>query len=370
MATNDTVQAGAVAVETWSSLVRAALGAFGLALLAVGPLVPRDTAFHYLPQYTFVIGGALVLVSATMRMRSLLIVLGCVALTAALACTLAAGADPDLNLAALALYSAAAVILGAAGRHLWMAVPFLLVPILIVAPQGTAEWAESRDGFAQTWEEVVGCPCLLAGLPAGMAVVGAAIGQMRDHQWRPVKPSAVPLLILSGGLLMASLVVGTLVPQQFAFVATVCMRIALLSAVLGWVALAYQVGRPAFVWQAAAACLFILAGALFLDRHTSFPEDLGPTLGITVATSLLPAVLAGMGLLVRKWIGKERPAVPVTTASLKGWDAAEQRSFMISATTAPYPPASADGEPEAQGEADDEAGGAGPAPATDEPPKP
>jgi hypothetical protein len=345
MASRDTVQAGAGAVETWSSLVRAALGAFGLALLAVGPLVPRDSAFHYLPQYTFVIGGALVLVSATMRLRSMLIVLGCVALTAALACTLAAGEDPDLNLAALALYSAAAVILGAAGRHLWMAVPFLLVPLLIVAPQGSADWAGSRDAFSATWEEAVGCPCLLAGLPAGMAVVGAGIGQMRDHRWRPVKPSAVPILIVSGGLLMASLVVGTLVPAQFAFVAVVCMRIALLSAVLGWIALAYQVGRVAFVWQAAAACLFILAGALFLDRHTRFPEDLGPTLGITVAASLVPAVLAGMGLLVRAWIGKERPAVPATTASLKGWDEAEQRSFLISATTAPYPPPPA--EPEA-----------------------
>jgi hypothetical protein len=338
MAWDDTVR-GAAAVETWSSLVRAALGVLGLALLAVGPLVPRDTAFHYLPQYTFVLGGALVLVSASMRMRSLLIVLGCVALTAALACTLAAGEDPDLNLAALALYSAAAVILGAAGRNLGMAVPFLLVPLLIVAPQGTADWAGSRDAFIETWEDAVGCPCLLAGLPAGMAVVGAAIGQMRQHQWRPVRPSAVPVLIASGGLLMASLVVGTLVPEQFAFVAVVCMRIAVIAAVLAWIALAYQVGRVAFVWQAAAACLFILAGALFLDPYTSLPEDLGPTLGITVAVSLMPAVLAGMGLLVRRWVGTERPAVPVKTAALKGWDEAEQRAFLVSATTAPLPKA-------------------------------
>ena len=333
----DTVRAE-VAVDAWTSFVKAALGALGLAMLAVGPLVPRDSAFHYLPQYTFVLGGALVVLAATMRMRSMLIVLGCIALTAGLACTLVGNGNPDLNLAALALYSAAAVVLGAAGRHLWMAVPFMLVPLLIVAPQGDAGWAESREAFAVSWEEAVGCPCLLAGLPAGLAVVGAAIGQLSSTKWVPVKPSAVPLLAVSGGLLLASLIVATLAPPQFSFVTTVAMRVALLSGVLGWIALAYQVGRIAFVWEAALACLLFLVGALFLDRATQFPAAVGPTLGITIATSLVPAALAGMGLMVRKWIGKERPATPQATAALKTWSEEEQRSFFTAATTAPYTP--------------------------------
>ncbi|MFA5944673.1 MAG: hypothetical protein WC876_09430 [Candidatus Thermoplasmatota archaeon] len=333
----DTVRAE-VAVDAWTSFVKAALGALGLAMLAVGPLVPRDSAFHYLPQYTFVVGGGLVIVAATMRLRSMLIVLGCVALTAGLACTLVGKGNPDLNLAALALYSAAAVILGAAGRHAWMAVPFMLVPLLIVAPQGDAGWAQSREAFAESWEAAVGCPCLLAGLPAGLAVVGAVIGQLSSTKWAPVKPSAVSVLAVAGGLVLASLIVGTLAPPQFTFLATVSMRVALLSGVLGWVALSYQVGRVAFAWQAALACLLFLIGALFLDRATQFPAAVGPTLGITIATSLVPAALAGMGLMVRKWIGKERPATPQATAALKTWSEAEQRSFFTAATTAPYDP--------------------------------
>src|SRR5688572_27366586 len=161
---HDTVR-GAAAVDAWTSFVLASLGGLGLALLAVGPLVPSPASFPYLPQYAFVSGGILVVLAATMRLRSMLIVLGCLALTAGLACTLAGGGDPDLNLAALALYCAAAVVLGAAGSHIWMAVPFMLVPLLIVAPEG-ASWARSREAFSLAWEAAVGGTYLLAGLPA------------------------------------------------------------------------------------------------------------------------------------------------------------------------------------------------------------
>lgn len=332
----DTVR-GDLALDTWNSLVKAALGGAGLALLAAGPLVHGGAAFPYLPHYAFTLGGLLVLVAATMRLRSLLIVLGFLALSAGLACTLAGNGDAQLNVAALALYSAAAVVLGAAGRNIAMAVPFLFVPLLIVAPAGSG-WSESREAFALAWENALGRPLALAGLPAAMAVVGAVIGTVRVKRWVPVRPSAFPLLVLAGGLTMASLIVASFMPAQFAFVQTVAVRVALLSAVLGWVALAYQLGRVAFVWEAALACLLYVAGALFLDRHTQFPEAFGATLGITVATSLVPAALAGVGLLARKWIGKERPATPVTTERLKGWDEAEQRSFFMAATTAPSAP--------------------------------
>ncbi|MEA3166751.1 MAG: hypothetical protein QOJ26_1625 [Thermoplasmata archaeon] len=330
----DTVRAAA-AVDTWDSFVKASLGSLGLALLAVGPLVPRDTGFHYLPQYTFVIGGLLVLVSATMRLRAMLIVVGCIALTAGLACTLVGGGDPQLNLAALVLYCGAAVVLGSAGRHLWMAVPFMLIPLLIVAPQGGTGWAQSREGFSMAWEVAVGGPFLLAGLPAALAVVGAVIGQLGVVKWVPVRPSAIPLLLLAGGLVLAGLVLASLLPV-YPTVQTVCMRVAIIAAVLGWIALAYQVGRLAFVWEAALACLLYLAGALFLDRATQFPDAFGPTLGITIAASLVPAVLAGVGLLARKWMGTERPVTAPATVQLKKWDEAEKKSFFTAATTAPY----------------------------------
>lgn len=327
----------AVAVETWSSLVKASLGAFGLGLLAVAPLVPRYEAFPYLPQYAYAIGGILVLVAATMRLRSMLIVLGCLALTAGLTCTLAGGGEPRLNLAALVLYCAAAVILGAAGRHLWMAVPFLLVPVLVVAPQGPG-WGTSREAFAAAWEASLGGVHPLAGLPATLAMVGAVIGQLRLAKWVLVRPSAVPLLLLSAGLLMASLILGSLLTDVFATARTVCWRIALISAVLGWVGLSYQVGRLAFVWEAAGACLLFVAGALLLDRATQFPDAFGPTLALTVATSLVPAALAGVGLLARRWIGAERPATVQPTAQLRQWDEAEKTSFLTAAVTAPYDP--------------------------------
>ncbi|MHB1260681.1 MAG: hypothetical protein ACYC2H_03085 [Thermoplasmatota archaeon] len=332
----DTVR-GALALDTWNSMVKASLGAGGLALLAVGPLVPSGGVFPYLAQYAYALGGALVLVAATMRLRSFLIVLGCLALTAGLACTLAGNGNADLNLAAVALYSAAAVVLGAAGRHIGMAVPFVLVPILIVAPLGTS-WSGSREAFSLAWEAAVGGPFLLAGLPAAMAVVGSVFGALRVKKWVPVRPSAFPLLVLAGGLVMASLIIASLMPAKYAFVQTVAVRVALISGVLGWVALAYQIGRVAFVWEAAIACLLYLAGALFLDRHTQFPDAFGPTLGITVAASLVPAALAGVGLLARKWMGQERPATVQPTAQLKTWSAEEQRAFHMAAVTAPAAP--------------------------------
>ncbi|HUR26009.1 MAG TPA: hypothetical protein VM327_08375 [Candidatus Thermoplasmatota archaeon] len=341
----------AVGLEAWSSFVKASLGALGLALLAVGPLLPQDEAFHYLPQYAFAIGAAFVLVAATMRLRSMLIVLGCLALTAGLTCTLVGGGEPRLNLAALALYCAAAVVLGAAGRHIWMAVPFLLVPLLVVAPQGPG-WEASREAFSQSWERALGGPYPLAGLPAALAVVGAVAGQLRVAKWVPVRPSPVPLLLLAAGLVMASLVVGSLLPDPLATVRTVCWRVALISAVLGWVGLAYQIGRLAFIWEAAAACLLFVAGALLLDRATQLHDAVGPTLAITVATSLVPAALAGVGLVARRWIGSERPATAQPTAQLRRWDDAERSAFYTAATTAP----SASGQAAAPTEGKPEAG--------------
>jgi len=294
----------AVAVDTWTSFVKAGFGALGFGLLAVAPLVPRHTAFAALPLYCFVVGGLLVVLAATMRLRAMLIVLGCIGLTAALACTLASGGDARLNESALSLYCGAAVVWGAVGRRAWMALPFLLVPLLIVAPGAPAGWSHTREDFAVAWHDSLGCDCLWAGLPAALAIAGAIIGEFRRTPWPFVRPSALPVLIACAGVLMASLVLGSLLPDSMAFARTICWRAALLAGVLAWVALAYQVGRLSFVWEAALACLLVLGGAVWVNEAT---QELDTSFLVTIAASLVPAVLAGLGLLVRKWIGTERP---------------------------------------------------------------
>lgn len=316
-------------VETWTSLVKAAFGALGLALVACAPFVPTPDTFPHLGLYVYGVGGVLVVLAATMRLRSLLVVLGCLALSAALAFTLVGDQDGDRNLASLGLYASAGLLMGAVVRRSWMALPFLLVPLLVVAPHG-GDWGDSRDAFAEAWSAALECECLLAGLPAATAVVGAAIGEFRKGGWPDLRPSALPLLMLCAGLVMAGLVVASLLPDSLATVRLVCLRVALLAGVLAWIGLAYQVGRVAFVWQAALACLLLLAGALFLDRATQFPEAVGPTLALTIATSLVPAVLAGVGLLARHWIATERPrVVPHATERT-----AAERAFL---TAAPPP---------------------------------
>jgi hypothetical protein len=317
----------AASVEAWTSYVKAALGALGLALLACAPFAPRSDAFPYLVHYVYAAGGVLVVVAATMRLRSLLVVLGCLALSAALTFTLVGDQDGERNLALLGLYAAAGLLMGAVVRRPWMAVPFLLVPLLVVAPHGGA-WSASREGFATAWDEALECECLLAGLPAMTAVAGAAIGEFRRAGWPDLRPSALPLLILCAGLVMAGLVIGSLLPPSLATLRMVCLRVALLAGVLAWVALAYQVGRVALVWQAAVACLLLLAGALFLDRATQFPQALGPTLALTIATSLMPAALAGAGLLARQWIATERPKAVPRAAEAR---TAAERAFLAAA---------------------------------------
>jgi hypothetical protein len=307
----DTVRP-AVALEAWTSLVRAGLGAVGLLLLGVAPQVAAPASFPALPLYAFVLGGVLVVAAATMRLRSLLVVLGCLALAAGLAAGLAGRGDPAANRSALSLDCAAAVILGAAARRSWVALPFLLVPLLVLAPGPAHGWASSRDAFAFAWVAAVGRH-LWAGLPAGLALAGAFIGSARDRPWVPVRPSAVPILLLCAGLLCAGLVVASLLPEALAFARTACLRAALIAGVLGWVALAYQAGRLALVWQSGLACLATLAGAMLSDAGHDYLPDAAA--GATALAALLPSLLAAFGLLLRRWIGTERPRAITSTAS-------------------------------------------------------
>jgi hypothetical protein len=326
---DDTVRP-AVAIEAWTSLVLGGLGVVGLALLGVAPLLAAPAGFPALPFYAFGLGGVLVVAAATMRLRALLIVLGCLALAAGLAASVAGHGGPDASRSALAIDCGAAVILGAAARRTWMAVPFLFAPLLVVAPGPGGGWAGSRDAFAKAWVAALGGHHLWAGLPAGLAVVGAFVGSVRRYPWVPVRPSAVPLLLLCAGLGFAGLVVGSLLPDPLAFARTVCLRAALLAGVLGWVALAYQAGRFALVWQAALACLLTLAGAVFVNAGNDIV--IGRALAITALASLLPAVLAAVGLLVRLWVGTERPRVVVAAEPLAPRPV-DGRSFFAAAPT-------------------------------------
>lgn len=324
----------ATSVDAWTSLVKAFLGVAGLALLAAAPFVDAPAEFRSLPHYAYAVGGLLVVAAATMRLRSMLVVVACLAFTAGLGLALAGDPGGRRVLAALLLYGGSALLFGAVARRAWAALPFLLVPLLVVAPHGDG-WAESREAFTSAWQDALGCECLLAGLPAALAVAGAALGQATRQGWPRVRPSALPLLLLCGGLVLAGLVVGTLLPAaRLDFYQAVAWRAALLAGVLGWVAFAYQMGRVALVWQAALACLVLLAGALFLDRGTQFPEDVGATLALTVATSLVPAVLAGAGLLARSWIGTERPRHAAAASPAPSGRRVDERSFFA----APPPP--------------------------------
>jgi hypothetical protein len=294
-----TVQA-TVAVDTWTSLVRGGLGCAGLVLVAASPLAPTAAVAH-LPAYTAALGTLLVLVAATMRLRPLLVVLGCLGLSAALALTLLGG--PDLGLSAVLLYAAAALLLGAAVRQPWMAIPFLLVPLLIVAPTGSG-WGESRDAFTSAWDDAVGCPCPLAGVPAALAVLGAAVGQLSSGPLPQVRPSAGPLLAAAVVLSASAFVAGSLVSGGLA---TAGLRLGVVAAAVAWVAFTYQAGRTALVWQSALACLLALLGALAVDAGTDSAHLLSLAMAATLLASLLPATLAALGLGLRRWKGRERP---------------------------------------------------------------
>lgn len=318
----------AVAVEAWTSLVLGGLGLTGLALLAAAPFITPG-AFPALPLYAFTLGGILVVAAAVMRMRALLIVLGCLALASGLALGLLGKGDPVTNRAALTVYCGAAVILGAAARRTWAAVPFLLIPLLVVA-QGPLAWTGSRLAFADAWSAALACFCPWAGLPAGLAVAGAFIGRTRDEPWVPVRPSALPLLLTCAGLGLAALIVASVVPAAYGFVDTVAVRAALIAGTLGWVALAYQAGRLALAWQAALACVLVLAGAVAADNTTA-TVSIDQAFAATLLAALLPAILAGVGLLVRKWVGTEQPRFAQAAGPAAPPRPVEARGFFASA---------------------------------------
>lgn len=286
-------------------MVKGVLGGIGFALVAAGPVLATPPEFPALRACVLVAGGLLVLVALTMRLRLMLVVLASLGLMAGLAATIAGHGDASANRAALALDCAAALAFGAALRRPWAAIPFLLVPLLIVTPSGTG-WGPSHQAFAAAWTSSLGCEdCLWPGLPAGLALVGAAFGDLRARPWTPVRPSALPVLMGCAGVVVVTLVLASLLPGGLAFQRTVLLRAALLAGLLGWVGLSYQAGRLDFVWQAGATCLLVLVGALYADANTRYPDSFDATLLITVLASLMPALLAGVGLLVRQWIAVE-----------------------------------------------------------------
>lgn len=292
--------------DAWTALVRCAIGALGLTLLAVGHLVPTPEAFPALRAYAFVIGALLVLVGASARHAPFLALLGFIALAAGLAASIVGNGQPAASRAALALDSGAAILLGAVGRRPWMAIPFLLVPLLIVAA-GPPGWGPEQEEFADAWHAAMGCECLWPGVPAALAVVGAAIGDATARPWRTVKPSGFGPFVLAVGTMGAALVLVSVTPVAWETARLVLARMALVAGILAWMAVAYQAGRVSFVAQAGIVGLLVLVGQLYADDAIRYPESYNLTLLATVLASLVPALLAALGLLVRSWIGTEGP---------------------------------------------------------------
>lgn len=293
-------------VELWTALVKAAFGALGLAVLAIAPLAPTPAEFPALRAYVFVTGAVLLLWAASSRHRPLLALLGLIALAAGLTASIVGDGQPMASRAALALDSGAAVLLGAVARRPYMAVPFLLVPLLIVAA-GPPGWGPGHQEFAEAWTAALGCECLWPGVPASLAIVGAAIGDATARPWPAVRPSAVLLVVGCLGLVMAGLVLWSIAPAAWDLARLVLARLALLAGILAWIAVAYQAGRPLFVVESGMVGLLVLVGRLYADAAIRYPGSFDLTLLATVLASLVPAVLAGLGLLVRQWIGTERP---------------------------------------------------------------
>jgi hypothetical protein len=293
--------------ETWTALVKVAFGALGLTLLATGPQVPTPDEFPALRGYAFVVGLLLVLWAASARHRPFLAILGCIALCAGLAASIVGDGQPAASRAALALDSGAAILLGAVGRRPWMALPFLLVPLLVVAAN-PAGFGVSHEAFSESWQGAMGCECLWPGLPAALALVGAGIGEAAARPWVPPRPSAALLAIACTGLLMAAVVLRTVAPPSFEGARLWLGRTGLVAGILGGMALAYQSGRVAYVWQAGAAGLLLLVGQIYADASI-VPIVFDTALLATALASLVPAILVAVGLLVRQWIATDRPAL-------------------------------------------------------------
>lgn len=292
--------------ETWTALVKTAFGALGLTLLATGPLVPTPAEFPALRGYAFVLGLLLVLWAASARHRPFLAILGCVALCAGLAASIVGDGEPLASRSALALDSGAAILFGAVGRRPWMAVPFLLVPLLVVAAN-PAGFGLAHEEFSTSWQGAMGCECLWPGLPAALALVGAGIGEATVRPWVPPRPSAAILAIACLGLVMAAVVVRTVTPPNLEEPRLWLGRLALVAGILAGMAAAYQSGRTAYVWQAGAAGLLVLVGQIYADASI-VPIVFDTAILVSALASLVPAILVAVGLLVRQWIATDRPA--------------------------------------------------------------
>lgn len=294
--------------EPWTAPGKAFAGALGLTVLATGPLVPSPDAFPALRGYAYAAGALLVLWAASARHRPALTILGGIALAAGLTVSLLGQAQPLASRSALALDCGAAVLLGAVARRPWVAVPFLAIPLLIVA-SGTAPWGVGHEEFAPAWTTAIGCDCAwLPGLPVALALVGAVLGDAVVRPWPVVRPSALVAILSAAGLMAAGLVVRSVLPPAWPAARLALGHLALVAGLLGWVALAYQAGRRSFVVQAGLAGLLVLVGALHADATLLYPQAFDAMLLVAVAASLLPAILAALGLLVRQWIGQEPPA--------------------------------------------------------------
>lgn len=279
----------------------------GAALLAIAPsLVPKTPgAFPYLPEYAAVVGILLVGWAATLRMHALLAAMAFVLALAAFASALAGPGHVDVQRSAIGLLCAGAILMGAAVRGPWVFPLFLFAP-LVIEQVSTGTWNLGRPEFSTQWAAAIGCDCPVAGFPAGLAVLGGLVGRAVANPAAPARPSALAPLLGCFCVVVTGAVAVTVLPATLGFWATTAVQAMVLGGALGWILLSYQLGTPWSVVDGFLASFTILAGVAYAGHDLVRVFSLTDGLAIAFVVSLVPATLAGLGVLLRLWAGRGR----------------------------------------------------------------
>ncbi|MFO1535239.1 MAG: hypothetical protein ABR586_06195 [Thermoplasmatota archaeon] len=295
------------ALDSQTVLGHAAVALLGASLLALAPsLAPTDgSGYQALPQLAAVVGALLVGWAATVRMPSLLAALGFVFCLAAFASTVAGPGLPQVQRSSVGLLCASALLMGAAVRGPWVAPLFLFAP-LIIEQVATGSLNLGRQEFSAQWVNAIGCDCPVAGFPAGLAVLGGMLGRAvaTRHEWP--HPSALAPLVGAFCVLVAGWVAATVLPDGLASWRDVGAQAMALGGALGWIALAYQLGTWWSALDGFLASVFILAGAAYAGQDLVQAVSLPNGLLLAFVVSLVPAALAALGVLLRRWLTHKR----------------------------------------------------------------
>ncbi|HUR61815.1 MAG TPA: hypothetical protein VM286_05560 [Candidatus Thermoplasmatota archaeon] len=300
------VDTGLQTLDSGTVLGHLAVGLLGASLLALAPsLDPSGGGFQYLPEYAAVTGLLLVGWAATLRMHALLAVLAFVLSLAAFASTVAGPGHVDVQRSAIGLLCASAIVMGAAVRGPWVFPLFLFAP-LAIEQVATGTWNLGRADFSAQWASAIGCDCPVAGFPAALAVLGGLVGRAVASPMPVPRPSALAPLLGCFCVLVTAAVAYTVLPASLDFWRTTAVQAMVMGGALGWVLLSYQLGTPWSVLDGFLACFLILAGIAYAGHELASVFSLSDGLAIAFVVSLVPAALAGVGILMRMWLGRGR----------------------------------------------------------------